>query len=174
MDRKNCCRFFKGKIEIFLGLSGPIPPLCYAEVWGMWQKNWGNLCRKIKLHQSWWEPAGEEKNVKKKNSFCLDTKRKKADWGAGVQRWLETCQNFSPIFASILFLALLRTRNKVSLLGHDSPKPVPYLSWNTFFQSRGQVEGATTFFAFFSSFILKSNIKVSIHLIYAICIGIQF
>ena len=70
-----------------------------------------------------------EKNVKKKNSFCLDTKRKKADWGAGVQRWLETCQNFSPIFASILFLALLRTRNKVSLLSHDSPAthhPVPY------------------------------------------------
>ena len=63
-----------------------------------------------------------KKKFKKKNSFCLDTKRKKADWAeAGVQRWLETCQNFSPIFASILFLALLRTRNKVSLLSHDSP-----------------------------------------------------
>ena len=41
----------------------------------MWQKNWGNLCRKIKLHQSWWEPAGRKKCLEEK--FLLSGHEKK-------------------------------------------------------------------------------------------------
>ena len=43
----------------------------------MWQKNWGNLCRKIKLHQSWWEPAGEEKMLRRKIPFVWTRKERR-------------------------------------------------------------------------------------------------
>ena len=42
----------------------------------MWQKNWGNLCRKIKLHQSWWEPAGK-KNLRRKIPFVWTRKERR-------------------------------------------------------------------------------------------------
>ena len=43
----------------------------------MWQKNWGNLCRKIKLHQSWWEPAGRKKMLRRKIPFVWTRKERR-------------------------------------------------------------------------------------------------
>ena len=64
LNGQKSLRFFRPRLRFF-------ESVCFTALRTVvWQKNWGNLCRKIKLHKSWWEPE----KVEEKNSFCLDTK----------------------------------------------------------------------------------------------------
>jgi len=62
-----------------------------------WRKNWGHLRLKT---EKWWRQQRVCWWERKRNSF--ESGHEKV---ANIS-WLETCQLFSPIFASILFLAL--------------------------------------------------------------------
>ena len=112
----------------------------------MWQKNWGNLCRKIKLHQSWWEPAGE-KNLRRKIPFVWTRKERRptelkqeynVDW-----RLVRIFRQFLHQFFSSHFCGhATKSHFSVTIRQHSiQTSSISHYSWSSIFSLniRGQV-----------------------------------
>ena len=137
MDRKNCADFLKVKLRFFWGCLDPFL-LCATQKFGACDRKIGAICAEKSSY------TRVDGNFEKLEKFLLSGHEKFAAAAAAFTsslvdwRLVRIFRQFLHQFFFFL-LALLRTRNKVSLLGHDSPNQF-HISQRNALKIWGQVQ----------------------------------